>query len=177
MKHGASQLSRSVKKRSELVREAIIFLEKVASEVIGEIISYVPHPQTSLILYSKLLLALTEPVLYANVALMHKTSYPTFMRTMARRPDLVHYVTHFQTSTPTAGWDFDLSFLRGWGWIRRTMRDFFNARICDDWFKEIFTSRSHDSMSLATSWDAITAFLLCLFSAGLRSIRVERYGS
>jgi hypothetical protein len=151
-------------------------LESLANELIGEIIRHIPHPQTNLSLCSKRLHVLTEPIIYTNVTLRHKASYPTFIRTIAERPDLVPYARHFQTSAHTAGWDFDLSFLQERTWIRRTLSSICGERICNNWFREIFAFKPHDDMSLATSWDAITAFLLCLFSPGLRSIHLEPYG-
>jgi hypothetical protein len=148
-------------------------LESLSNELIQEIISHVPHPPTSLSLCTKRLHDLTAPILYASVTLEHRTSYPSFVRTIAGQPELVRYARHFQTSAHPAGWDFDLSFLRDRTLIRRALPSICGETICDNWFREIFAFTPHDNMSLATSWDAITALLLCLLSPGLRSIDIS----
>jgi hypothetical protein len=151
-------------------------LKSLANELIGEIIRHIPHPQTSLSLCSKCLHVFAEPIICTNVIFRHKASYPTFICTLAERPDFVPYARHFQTFAHTARLDFDLSFLQERTWIRRTLSSICGERIYNNWFREIFAFKPYDDMSLATSSDAITTFLLCLFSPGLRSIHLEPYG-
>ncbi|KAE9374687.1 hypothetical protein N431DRAFT_543938 [Stipitochalara longipes BDJ] len=149
--------------------------QSLANELIQEIIRLVPYPQTSLSLCSKRLHILTESILYANVSLTHQKSYPFFIRTISCRPNLTNYVRHFHTSAYTADWDFDLDFLKDKIWIRRSLPSIFGESACHHWFREIFAFRPQYRMLMAAAWDAITAFLLCLFS-GLQSIDMKPYG-
>jgi hypothetical protein len=154
-----------------------ISLQTLPNELIQEIIKLAPHPQTSLSLCSKRLHNLTTPILYDNVSLTHQKSYPFFVRTISCRPDLTSHVRHFHTSAYTADWDFDLDFLtlNHKRWIRQSLPTVFGESACNYWFREIFAFRPRYRKLTAAAWDAITAFLLCLFS-GLQSIDMKPYG-
>jgi hypothetical protein len=160
-----------------LERHKALSFEGLANEIIQEIIRYVPHPQTSLSLCSKRLHDLTQPFLYANVSLLHKTSYPSFIRTVSHRPDLTRHVRHFQTFAYTSDWDFDFKFLKDKHWVRRSLPSIFGDEACNHWFETIFAFTPDNRILMAAVWDAATAFILCLFSAGLQSIYMEPYGS
>ena len=164
----------------EIEKTATIFehsatLDGLANELIQEIINLVPWPQTSLSLCSKRLHMLTKPILYTNVSLRHQKSYPWFVRTMSCRPYLANYVKHFHTSAYTADWDFDLDFLPDKSWVRRSLPSVFGESLCHHWYREIFAFRPQYRMLMAAAWDAITAFLFCLFT-GLQSIDMKPYG-
>jgi len=149
--------------------------EVLANELIQEIIRLVPHPQKSLSLCSKRLHILTEPILYAFVSLRHQKSYPWFIRTISCRPHLANFVKKFHTSAYNVDWNFDLDFIADKSWVRRNLPSVYGESACNHWFREIFAFRSRYRMLIAAAWDAIIAFLFCLFS-GLQSIDMKPCG-
>ncbi len=122
---------------------------------------------------------IAEPILYSKIILNHPKSYTLFIRTLVAKPYLVKHVRHFQTSGHPYGWDFDLTFLsKGQrDWIRAQLPDAIHGKgTCNNWFKGMFFPAKVDWLDVPTFWDAITAFLLSIFSPTLQSIDMVSYG-
>jgi len=155
-------------------------VESLSNELIEEIIRLIPRPALNVSLCSRRLHHLAEPIIYASISLLHKTSYPAFMKVIAAKPYLTNHVKQFQTYAQTARWDFDLSSLTkaNRAWIREALPDaVYGKHYCDGWYDNIFAFEPKDDIILARTWDAIVAFLLVQFPRNLESIKMESYGS
>ncbi|KAG4439277.1 hypothetical protein IFR05_005262 [Cadophora sp. M221] len=167
-------------------------LAVLSNEILAEIINCLDGSLTGITLCSRQLHSIAEPILYSNIHLNCPKSYTNFIRTIVAKPYLVGYVRHFRTEVRVElillllfvvghpyGWDYDLSFLsaKDRKWVRSQLPNSVHGKAtCEKWFKKMFFKPNVNWVEVPMYWDAITAFLLTLFSPTLQTIQMDSYG-
>ncbi|CAL3965827.1 unnamed protein product [Diplocarpon coronariae] len=154
-------------------------LAELSTELINEVLLHI-ESVTTISRVSRRFHEITEQMIYSNISLNHPKSYKQFIQTLVARPELARHVRRFHTFGHPYGWDFDLSFLspRHQLWIRSQLpEEIHGKKFCNKWFRKMFFQVNVNWLEVPLFWDAITAFLLTMFSPTLQSLEVNAYGS